>query len=765
MSKFFVVDLEVQNHKYYGSLATPHDDRNYIVAAGWCHDGGDIKHEYFNTKEESLKSQWFVDGIKDTQFIVCHNATFELHWFMKNHWEELLAFINRGGQFFCTQLAEFLLTHQQDMYPKLEDCAVKYRGNLEEQDVRKLDEVKILWEQGVLTADIDKELLLSYLTDPVHGDIANTRRVCFNQVKQLIDNDMWRMFMMRMDSLVHNAFCTYFGLYVDMDIAEKNLAIQMDQIAGLNKTIAEQLPDDLPPEFVFKSTSGYHLSALLFGGTVSYDKKVSYEPKKFEKMDVYMCPDGSYYPANTHPDSLGSDIIRYKSGKNKGQPKVFSIDSNVEKLKWGTGAYTFKGLIDLESLPDVVKDQYLGKRAEFRGKQTQTCGTPVYSTSGDSLAVLAKYTDIAKPLNDLAALVKDTGTYYRMEKNGKVNGMLQFVEPDGIIHHQLNSCATVTARLSSSSPNMHNVPRDGTSRVKEMFSSRFGTDGRIVEVDYSALEVVTLASISGDENLMQMLLDGTDMHCYRLAAKLKESYESVFDKCHNKDHPDHKMYKQMRTDIKPRAFAHQYGASAAGIAYSTGCTLDDAEEFKRIEFELFPESNAYPTATVRPMVEATGLAAQPHREFIDGSGWSLYRRGHFKAKSGTCYSFRQFEKRVDGQVIQDYKDTQIANYWCQGEASLIVQAACGRIMRWLVQNNFFGMQVLLINTVHDASYQDCATEELAIMAGKEVARIMADTPAWMCTKIPALKDWAYDVTPFPAASEYGVNMMNKVSID
>ena len=107
---------------------------------------------------------------------------------------------------------------------------------------------------------------------------------------------------------------------------------------------------------------------------------------------------------------------------------------------------------------------------------------------------------------------------------------------------------------------MQNIPRDGvkesfSSRVKEGFSSRFGADGYIVEVDYSALEVVALAAISGDMNLMQQLLDGTDMHCYRLAGSLNEPYDEVYEKCHNEAHPEHKKYKQLRTDTKPRAFA------------------------------------------------------------------------------------------------------------------------------------------------------------------------------------------------------------------
>ena len=64
------------------------------------------------------------------------------------------------------------------MYPKLEDCSIKYGGT------KKIDEVKLLWKQGILTADIDKALIVEYLADPVVGDVANTRLVCFKQVAE-----------------------------------------------------------------------------------------------------------------------------------------------------------------------------------------------------------------------------------------------------------------------------------------------------------------------------------------------------------------------------------------------------------------------------------------------------------------------------------------------------------------------------------------------------------------------------------------------------
>lgn len=765
MSKFFIHDFETQNIPYYGSLSTPHNPDNYVVATGWCVDGGDIKHKYFNNAEEAKDDSW-LDELLQCEFYVCHNATFEIHWMLKHYRDKFLQFLKQGGKVLCTQYAEFLLSNQTHLYPALEDCAVKYGGT------KKIDEVKLLWEAGYLTADIDKSLLVQYLADPEVGDIANTRLVLFNQIPELQRRGMWEMFLVRSDSLLFNAFATFNGLYVDMEVARKNQQQQVEAINEIKTSILNLMPDDVPEELDFSFTSAYHLSAFLFGGTVQYQARVSYEPKKYEKVDAYGYTshndpnDVIYRPIEDVDIPVRYELITYKSGKNKGLPKIFKVDSTKEKLKWGDKQYTFKGLIDLESLPSNVSEQFLGKRAEFRGKRNLVCGTPVYSTGKDALDVLSVYTEQAKPLQRLAALIKDTGTYYLTTlANGKQSGMLQYVTPEGFIYHSLNNCATVTGRLSGSTPNMQNIPRDGTSRVKEMFVSRW-SDGFIVESDYSALEVVTLAAISGDMNLLRMLQEGVDMHCYRLAAKLNEPYLDVLKKCKDKSHPEYTKYDSMRTDIKPRAFAHQYGASPEGIAYSTGCTVEEAIEFKEIEFQLFPESNAYPIEVVRPMVEKTGLLERPRVEYLEDGTPQHYLTGYFQAKSGTCYAFRQFSKwdKDTKSTVMDYKDTQIANYWNQGEASFIVQASCGLTLRWALENDFFDGKALPINTVHDAQYWDCATEEIADMVGRKVQEIMEATPKWLAKTIPALQDWNYHSTPFPSSSEKGKNMMSKVDI-
>jgi DNA polymerase I-like protein with 3'-5' exonuclease and polymerase domains len=298
-----------------------------------------------------------------------------------------------------------------------------------------------------------------------------------------------------------------------------------------------------------------------------------------------------------------------------------------------------------------------------------------------------------------------------------------------------------------------------------MFVSRFGPNGRIVEVDYTALEVVTLAAASGDFNLLDKILNNTDMHLYRLAGAdnnyLGKTYDDLVDIHNNKQNALYHAIHEARTNIKPKAFAAQYGASATGISFATGCTVEDAQAFLDNEAKLFPAATAF-KFIMKEEVERTGAAqSSVHREQTAEGQWSLYRRGYYTAPGGTRYSFRQFPKWSGGKQIMDYKETQIANYAIQGESSLIVQIATGRVLRWLIAEDFFDGQVLPISTTHDSVYLDCANSDLAVIAGIKTKEIMESTPAYMCTFMPAYKEWNYHTTPFKAVAEMGPSMASK----
>ena len=772
------IDLETQNHEYYGSKASPYCPDNYVVESAWRIDTtqadgtttvGQTQSVRFNSRADFLAGNSAAEGCRwfhipeDCWLIVAHNAAYEISWFLTYQRQQFETFLKRGGRVFCTMHGEYIASDFQSMYPSLDETAPKYGGT------HKVDGVKILWEQGVLTSDIDPVLLHDYL---VNGDIPNTALCFYGQCSIFAERGQMQYVWERMDALLAWAYCEWFGLFVNMPVARQNQAEQEQRILEIKQELQQYIPKDLPDTLEFNFGSDFHMSALVYGGPIKYRKKVPYDPPQYVKADYWQVGD-TWVAVDEMPAPPGATT--YKSGKNRGLPKVFRLDTEEEKLKWEEDLYFCPGLVNIQELPEVIREKY-AERGEFRQARNLQDGTPVYSTSTDAMEALARHGfEFCRLVNELGALEKDTGTYYlRTEYNEdgsvkKTSGMLQYVIPQnldgsGIIHHRLNTCATVTGRLSGSNPNLQNLPRDGTSRVKQMFTSRFGESGRITEVDYSALEVVMSCVHTGDLKLLGLLQNRVDMHCYRLAFKENKTYEEMYDLCHNADGPDYKYWKQQRTDIKPPSFAAQYGATAKGIAFATGCTVEYAQAFLDNEAKLFPTTIGF-RAKVREEVERTGAEGRMYREQADDGSYRLYRIGTWTSPAGARLSFRQKPQwkapEGGGRKVQvmDYKDTELANYWCQSEAFFLMAVAAGQVLRNLIAKDWFGGKVCLVTNVHDALYLDSADEETAVLAGNLVKQCMENAPQRIHQLWPNYG--IISQVPFPAAAEHGPSMYSK----
>lgn len=768
-NKVMIIDLETENNPYFGEVASPRHPENYVVMIGEAIEhqpySGERVLRHYRSKEEARGWLKIPD---DVWLVVAHNAPFELAWMLHQEREEVMRFLKRGGRFFCTAYAHYLLSNQQDTYPALDQIAPLYGGT------SKVDGVKILWEQGHLTSQIDPELLAEYLIGE-EGDIENTRKVFYGEVAQLQARGMWDMALTRMEGMLYCAFAMDAGLVVDRDIAWGQMEEGNRKIEALRSEFMKHRVG-LPEDCEFKESSAYHMSAWIYGGPLKYKCKVlsidGDGNQRYVKDDFYYFGDTrvpvASIPGEAEIAQLEADhgpLVRYKSGKNKGLPKVFREDTDEKLLKWGEKVHQCPGLVDLSLMPQDLRKEF---EREFTGKRTLADDSPVYSTGADALETLEKRPEfseesrkVLRGLLEFAKLDKDLGTYYLREvldEEGNVlkqSGMLQYLNDNDRVHHNLNMTSTVTTRLSSNRPNFQNLPRGGTSEVKRMFTSRFGRDGFIVEADYSALEVVTLAAFSKDKALVKALMDNIDMHCLRLAANINEPYEEVLRKCKDESHPDHSRYDQMRTDIKPRAFAYQYGATAHGIAFATGCTVEEAQAFIDAEKALFPEVEAWYEEEIFKTVESN---TEAHREQV-GEFWRVYRTGTWQSQGGTTYEFRQYPKTIwDGgkrTEIMQFKPTQMRNYPIQGESGFFVQGMCGVIARWFVSQDFFGGKAVIINQVHDAVYLDVHKDVLdTVCAG--VKAILESLPQHFN------RVHGYDLqVPFPAAVEFGPTMLHK----
>lgn len=787
MYQIMIVDLEVENFEYYGNVASPYCPDNYVVESAYRIDTvddagqlhiGDVFSIRFDSKAEFLEDnggphRWFSIPEHCTM-IVAHNSSFEVSWFLSYQRKHFEDFLKRGGRVYCTQHGQYIASDFQEMYPGLDETAPKWGGQ------HKVDGVKILWEQGKRTSEIDPYLLHDYL---VNGDIPNTGLCFYGQCALFAQRNQMQYVYERMEAALAWSYCQWFGLFVNMPIARKNQEEQEQRILEIKQELQQYIPKDLPETLDFNFGSDFHMSALVYGGPIKYRKKVPYDPPQYVKADYWQVGD-TWVAVDDMEAPLGATT--YKAGKNKGLPKVFRVDTDEEKLKWEDDLYFCPGLVNIQELPEVLREKY-AERGEFRQARCLQDGTPVYSTSTDAMEALARHGfEFCRLVNELGALEKDTGTYYLREvldSEGRVKerkGMLQYVIPEredgsGIIHHRLNTSATVTGRLSSSNPNLQNLPRpdedgDGVakSKVKQVFTSRFGDNGRITEVDYSALEVVMSCVHTGDTKLLGLLQAGTDMHCYRLAFREKLPYEEVYERCHNKKHELHPVWKAMRTGIKAPSFAAQYGATAKGIAFATGCTVEFAQAFLDNEAALFPQTIGF-RAVVKEEVERTGAAGRMYREQADDGSYRLYRIGTWTSPAGARYSFRQKEQWkevVPGQrkqKVMDYKETEMANYWCQGEAFFLMAVAAGMVLRAMLARDWFNNQVCLITNVHDALYLDSANPEVGREASLLVKQCMEDAPKRIHQLWPN-----YGIigeVPFPAEAEMGTSMYSKEKVE
>lgn len=287
------IDLETENHEYYGSKASPYCPDNYVVESAWRVDTtqddgtttvGSVQSVRFSSREEFLAANaepgdvpWlFIPD--DCWLIVAHNAAYEISWFLSFQRKQFEAFLKRGGRIFCTMHGEYIATDFQCMYPSLDETAPKYGGT------HKVDGVKILWEQGVLTSQIDPMLLHDYL---VNGDIPNTALCFYGQCGIFAERGNMQVVWERMDAMLAWAYCEFFGLYVNRTVADANQKEQEQRIAELKAELEQQLPE-LPPEFEFNWGSNFHMSALMYGGPIRYQRKVRYDPPQYVKFDAYL---------------------------------------------------------------------------------------------------------------------------------------------------------------------------------------------------------------------------------------------------------------------------------------------------------------------------------------------------------------------------------------------------------------------------------------------------------------------------------------------
>lgn len=689
---FAVIDLETTIKFSYKRKANPFDPENWIVMAGaleaeerWG------KAYYYRNREESHADDWFRSLLKRTKLIVGYNIKYDIHHLIQcpENYAAWMDWIADGGQLWDGQLAEYCLNGMgaQDQYLSLDEVAPRYGGNL------KVDEVKLLWEDGVDTPDIDRDLLERYLVgDPEtgdEGDLGNTRLIFRGQLARARKSGQLKSILLNMGSLVYTIEAEHQGMAVDYELGCKLAAEREQELAALTEELAKFIPDDLPFEFNWGSRN--HLSALIFGGQVKYVAKAP-----------ILDDDGNltYYQTTVEQpvlDEAGQQVY-FSSGKRKGEPKTKKV--KVPDLERGPKErnedfyYTFPG--------------FTKPRKEW---ETKTPG--VYSTAADTIEALGnRGIPFLKTLAEHSLVSKDLKTYFITtdEKTGEKKGMLTLVDEQGIIHHSLNHVNTVTGRFSSSNPNLQNLSGKGKSKVKSLFVSRY-PNGKVIQSDFTSLEIYIQAVLTGCRQLIDDLKAGLDMHCLRVSQKERIPYEEAVRLCKTEEVPE---WVAKRKGAKEFSFQRAYGAGIATIAAATGMGEEEVQALADAELERYPEIEAYferITLAIEQSTKLTGVKV-PHPDFpakIVELG-----RGFHRTPDGKLYSWRQ--NPAPKYIVErsgkwaSYSPPEVKNYEVQGGGAEWAKAAMWLAIRAFYKLRNFEGRAVLVNQVHDACYADAAEE-------------------------------------------------------
>jgi DNA polymerase-1 len=728
-----VYDTETTFGMYLGRKGSPFSDGSInLCAAGFLFDDGEYQDTYFVREDEHGIRQGVPRGsaeweesfpdLSGVDVLVGHNIKFDLLWYWRH--PKLEAFIKRGGRIWDTQYAEYLLSGQfyniaqpEYLRPSLKNCCE--RRNI----TRKLDIVAALWDDNVRTEDINEDILMEYQK----GDCVSTAELYAEQLAQAERQNQMHMILGRMEGLLATTEMEFNGLYIDLVEAANQQRELEEEIEALREQLSVHVPA-LPAEIEFNWGSGAHLSALIFGGKIKYRAKAP-----------ILDDDGNptYYNTQVRKEIWqNGEPVRYKGGKNAGKikTKLFTVPDVERGPKERLEDFYYE-------LPRQTKPH-----PAWKGKKDGQ-----WSTKASVLEKLAERKDAPELIKDLLELrgkEKDLGTYYKRLYKGNWTGMLAMVNDDGSIHHNLDHFTTKTSRLASHAPNLQNLPGKGKSRVRQLFISRFGQNGLVVESDYSQLEVVCKAVLSGDKELMRKLDIGLCLHCDWLAQMPfgeGKSYEEIYKLC-KIDHDEH--WTALRKRVKPVTFGEAYGAGVPSLCESSGLDAETIQAAIDARKLTYPDMYQYDDDNIAA-VKASRRPSSVRTEAGMQAGI-----GYLRSATDTIYHFIEGDApdwmRHKG-IMTSFKPTTIKNYPSQGLGGEIMQVQLGRVFRYLMENDRFNDEVLLINTVHDCVWLDMKEKHKAVLP--EIESILEDVSPYFTEHYPGV-DWD---TPFPVETEIGPN--------
>ncbi len=372
-----------------------------------------------------------------------------------------------------------------------------------------------------------------------------------------------------------------------------------------------------------------------------------------------------------------------------------SLDEYAALLKEQIDVLTREICEDAGEMFNINSPQQLGvilfeKLGIAGGKKTKTG----YSTAADVLDKIADQHEIVPKVLRYRALTKLYSTY--------AAGLAEYIAPDGRIHGTFNQTIAATGRISSTEPNLQNIPvRTAEGKeIRRVFVPQNGCT--FVDADYSQVELRILAALSGDEKLIAAYENAVDVHSLTAS--------QVFHV------PLSEVTPEMRRNAKAVNFGIVYGISAFGLGEGLSISRKEANDYINLYFASYPKV----------------------KEYLDASVAHAKEKGFVRTYFGRI---RPIPELKSSNFMQRSFGERIAmNSPIQGTAADIMKIAMNSVDRALC-----GMKSRIVLQVHDELLIEAAEDEK-----EEVKRIVqecmegaADLPVRLSVEVKDGDTW-YD---------------------
>ena len=334
--------------------------------------------------------------------------------------------------------------------------------------------------------------------------------------------------------------------------------------------------------------------------------------------------------------------------------------ADIEKQVFDSVGKAFN-INSTQQLSDILFNR-LGLEPPDKGRKT---ASGHYSTSADVLEALQGKHPVVDWVLEHRELSKLKSTY--------VDALPAAVDSQtGRVHTSYSQTGAVTGRLSSSNPNLQNIP-SRTEEGRRVRSGFIAAKGNVLlSVDYSQIELRIVAHMAQDEGMLSAFRAGQDIHATTAAAVYGVGLDAVT--------------KEMRRHAKAINFGLIYGMSAFGLTRSTGLTLAESENFVKAYFERFP-----------------GI-----KKYLDGIRQQAAKDGYVETLLGRRRYFPALQSKQN-VAVRNREEREAINAPIQGTAADIMKIAMLNIPAALEKA---GLHAKMLLQVHDELVLECPRAEM-----------------------------------------------------